>query len=305
MRPDPSGQLAGYLANNREAALVDLYTFVTTGGETIRCSGTAVPVSVPATMFDSNSANAGAGGPVAFALGPRFGRSKLTTKVGLQVDTMDLDIYAGQGDLLGSNYTWQQSFYWGVFDMATVELGRLICQPQPGGGLGPPVGYVVWFQGLVGQVDFGRTAIKVAVNSKLTLLNTQYPRRLWQHTCSHVFGDAMCQFDRQSLAMTVQAQANSTQFAINTGVSPNPFNLYNDGTIVGLSGANTNIKRTIYNLVNGIVDVVTPFIYPVAVNDYFTILPGCDRTVAMCQGTFNNLQHYGGQPYIVHAEFAV
>jgi hypothetical protein len=115
----------------------------------------------------------------------------------------------------------------------------------------------------------------------------------------------MCQFDRQSLANTVQAQAGSLSTHISTGFSPNPSNLYDDGTIIGLSGANSGLKRSIGAIVDGVVYLRVPLIWPPAIGDYFSVLPGCDHTITSCQNIFNNLIHFGGQPYVPQPEFSV
>ena len=81
--------------------------------------------------------------------------------------------------------------------------------------------------------------------------------------------------------------------------------LYNDGTIVGLSGANYNIKRTIGDANTGTTYTTAPFVYPIAVGDYFSMLPGCDRTLTTCQNVFNNLGHFGGMPYVPNSEFSI
>ena len=59
-------------------------------------------------------------------------------------------------------------------------------------------GTVVLFAGRVSDIDCSRTGIDLKCRSHLELLNIQMPRRLWQSSCTHVFGDAMCQFDRAS-----------------------------------------------------------------------------------------------------------
>lgn len=305
MRPDPSGQIQNFLNTNREYIIADIYTFVTYGGEVFRQSGYTVPFVIPGTMFDAYSVNAGTPGSIGFPLGPRFARSKITTKIGLQADAMTVTIQAGDGDRVGAgSYTWQNAFFQGVFDLAACELGRVVCQPSPG-GIGAIVGHVVWFRGLVGDVEVGRTAVNVTVNSNLTLFSTQYPRRLWQPTCSHVFGDAGCQFDRQSMAVTVQAQAGSGPSTIITGVIPSPSTLYNTGTILGISGFNTGYKRTIADASSGTADLYAPFVYPVMVGDYFSMLPGCDHTINTCVSVFNNYGHFGGQPFIPESEFSI
>lgn len=301
MRPT-SGDFNSYLQAHRFYVLPDLYTFRLQQGASVHYSAYALPFTVAAGYFDTYSLNAGS--TVTFFVGPRFGRTKVTTKIGVQVDTLSIQMMVGAGDLIGS-LTWQQAVINGVLDNAFIELGRLLCEPAPGGGVGPIHGYVVWFQGRVGDVEAGRTMITLTVNSTLTMLSTQYPRRLWQHDCSHAFGDAMCQFDRQSMASLIQAQAGSTQTLIVANLTPNPANLYTQGTAVGVSGQNTGYTQSVGATVSNGFQLNKPFIYPIAPGDAFNLLPGCDHRITTCQNVFNNLGHFGGQPYIPPAEFAV
>src|SRR6202035_3792726 len=116
----------------------------------------------------------------------------------------------------------------GEFDGATVELDRFFAPAQPD-GFGAPstdLGAIVWFYGRVADTDVGRSRIEMKVKSLLSLLaQQQMPRRLYQAACTHVFGDAMCTFDRASLAATVTAGAGSSQAAIAAGLSPSPATL--------------------------------------------------------------------------------
>jgi uncharacterized phage protein (TIGR02218 family) len=297
MRPAPAA-VAPFLAANRFFPLVSLFTFVLTTGEVLRYSGSTIPFVLGAGIFPAESLSSAGGN---FILGPRFGDPTVSTKIGVQADTTNIQIIASIGDLLHT-LTWQSAFRSGVFDGASVEVSRLVCRP----GSIAPVGAIVWFQGYVGQVEIGRTLITITANSMLGLLNVQYPRRLWQHTCSHVFGDAMCQFDRTTMAAAVFAQSSASQIEILTGFNPSPAILYNNGTIIGQSGQNNGIKRTIgiADRGDGVAYLTTPFIYPIAVGDAFQMLPGCGHNVTDCQ-MFNNLQHFGGMPYIPPAEFAI
>jgi uncharacterized phage protein (TIGR02218 family) len=133
----------------------------------------------------------------------------------------------------------------------------------------------------------------------------QMPRRLYQAACTHVFGDAMCTFNRASMAATEAALAGSTQAQIVTSLSPSPATLYNQGTIVGLTGPNAGQKRTIAQVAGGVVSLLKAWLYPVTVGDTFQLLPGCDHTTATCNNFFNNLIHFGGFPYIPPPELAV
>jgi len=140
--------------------------------------------------------------------------------------------------------------------------------------------------------------------SHLELLNIQMPRRLWQSSCTHVFGDAMCLFDRSSLAATFSAASGSTTTVIQG--APTTTTPYTQGTIIAVTGGNAGYSRTISSFVSGgTVTVKLAFLSPVAAGDQFQLLPGCDRTLATCTNVFNNAVHFGGFPYIPTPETAV
>jgi hypothetical protein len=305
MRP-ASAALTDYLAQNDTVAIADLYTFALPSGVTLRYSGWTTPLSIPGTAFPAGSLNYNATPYTDFALGPRFARSKVSTKIGVEPTVLDVSVLAGADDLVGS-FSFADAVRIGEFDGATLELDRLFCPAQIGGGpLDTSLGAVIWFYGRVADAEIGRSKIDIKVKSLMNLLALQQmPRRLYQAACGHVFGDAMCGFDRSSLAATATALTGSTQAQLVTALAPSPATLYDQGTVIGVIGANAGATRTVKQLVGGTVYLLKPFLYPVATGDSFELLPGCDHTTATCQTVFNNLAHYGGFPYIPPPELAV
>ena len=141
------------------------------------------------------------------------------------------------------------------------------------------------------------------------------PRRLYGASCGHVFGDAMCGYDRTNGknalgaatgigAVTIAALAGSTQAQIATSFTPSPATAYDQGTVTATAGANNGASRTIARLAGGNLDLLQPWLSPVSAGDNFQLLPGCDHTVATCNATFNNLARYGGFPYLPPPESA-
>ena len=316
MRPCSSA-LSTYLNSAANLAImqVDLYTFALTSGEVLRWSGSDMALTVPAVGFPVGSINHGA--DHTFALGPRFGRSKVTTKIGVQPAELDIEIIAGANDLVGT-FPIAEAVRLGIFDGATVELDRLFAPPQASGSgaLDTSLGTLLWFYGRVADCDVGRSMIAIKVKSLMNLLAIQQmPRRLYGASCTHIFGDAMCGYDRvagkNALGTstgngqaTVTAAAGTTQGLITcTGAVAA---IYNEGTITGATGANTGYRRTIANLGSGSqIGLFKAFLFPIAIGDTFTVLPGCDHTMATCNGTYQNLGRNGGFPYIPPPELAV
>jgi hypothetical protein len=173
VRPCSSG-LAAFLGNpaNRDVVQADLYTFALASGETLYWSGGNTALTIPAAGFPVGSINHGTS--QTFALGPRFGRSKITTKIGVEPAELDIDILAGADDLVGT-FPVAEAMRMGIFDGATVELDRLFAPPPSAGspGLDTSLGCLLWFYGRVAECDVGRSKIAMKVKSLMNLLAIQ------------------------------------------------------------------------------------------------------------------------------------
>jgi uncharacterized phage protein (TIGR02218 family) len=280
-----SAALTALLAGSDQFIMADLYTITLVGGSVLRYSAAPTALIVNGCTF---------------VLGPKFERSKIKVVIGTQVDELDVKIYPETRDLIGS-VPFLEAAWQGQLDGAILQLERAF---MPTYGDTSP-GTVVLFAGRISDIDCTRTGIEIRCRSHLELLNIQMPRRLWQSSCAHLFGDAMCQFDRSSLQANFTAQAGSTQAQIAASLSPSPASLYMQGTIVGLTGANAGSSRTVANMGAGWIYVKLAFLSPVMAGDEFRLLPGCDRTLATCSNVFNNAAHFGGFPYIPTPETAV
>jgi hypothetical protein len=315
MRPC-SAALAAYLATHDNVVVADLYTFALASGEVLRYSGWTTALSILGTAFPNGSLNYSTGSSAMFALGPRFGRSKVTTRIGVAPAELDVEVFAGAADLVGT-FPFADAVRLGLFDGATVELDRLFAPPQTAGSgaLDTSLGALLWFYGRVADSDVGRAKTAIKVKSLMNLLAIQQmPRRLYQASCGHVFGDAMCGYDRAAGknaagvatgngAATITAANGTTQALISAGGAV--ASVYNQGTITGATGANAGYRRTIANLGDGTqIRLFKPFLFPIAIGDTFTVLPGCDHTTSACQNLFDNLARYGGFPYIPPPESA-
>jgi uncharacterized phage protein (TIGR02218 family) len=280
-----SPALIALLGSSEQFIMADLYTFTLVGGSVLRYS--AAPTALTA---NGNY----------FALGPKFERSKTKVVTGTQVDELEIKAYPETTDLIGA-IPFLEAAWQGQLDGALLQLERAF---MPTYGDTSP-GTVILFAGRISDIDCSRTGIDIKCRSHLELLNIQMPRRLWQSSCTHVFGDAMCQFNRSSLQAAFSAGAGSTQAQIATTISPSPANLYIQGTIIGVTGGNAGSNRTVANMGGGRIYVKLAFLSPIVVGDEFQLLPGCDRTIATCTNVFNNAIHFGGFPYIPTPETAV
>src|SRR5271156_3382169 len=258
--------------------MADLYTFTLVGGTTIlRYSAALTPIVANGYLF---------------AAGPKFERSKTKIVIGTQVDELDIKIYPEMTDLVGST-SFLEAAWQGQFDGALLQLERAFMGADGGGYGDTSAGTVILFSGRISDIDSSRTGIDMKCRSHLELLNIQMPRRLWQPSCTHVFGDAMCQFNRATLQASFACLSGSTETQILSTINPTPAGLYVQGTIFGLTGANAGDSRTVTGMSSGNVSVKLAFLSPPMVGDQFQLLPGCDRSVATCTNVFNNVIHFG------------
>ena len=288
MKP-ASAALIALLNSSEQFIMADLYTFTLVGGATIlRYSAAPTPIVANGYLF---------------AVGPKFERSKTKVVIGTQVDEFDIKIYPEATDLVGST-PFLEAAWQGQFDGGLVQLERAFMGADAGGYGDTSAGTVILFSGRISDIDCSRTGVEMKCRSHLELLNIQMPRRLWQSSCTHVFGDAMCLFNRSSLAAMFSAANGSTTTVIQG--APTTATPYAQGTIIGITGGNAGYSRTISSFVSGgTVTVKLAFLSSVAVGDQFQLLPGCDRTLATCTNVFNNALHFGGFPYIPTPETAV
>lgn len=319
--------------------MADLYTFSLQGGETLRYTSYQTPLSAPAPNTDP----ATDGSPLyPFAIGAPIERTKITEKIGIEVSHLDITVYAGPDDLLafGSDLSWQAALHAGLFDGAWCRVWRAYITPPA-----TVVGTISRFFGRIGEVEIGRSKTKITVNGLTDLLTVQMPRRLFQAGCMHVFGGrdpvtdtvtGMCGYDRinglNALgtatgigAQTLTAISSTDNLLVSDSniiyvrFAPSPSTAYDNGSIIGLTGANAGYTRTIGKLggtpyfdepppappVNAIY-YLKPWLFPVVTNvDTFKLLPGCDHTLATCTNTFQNQLRYGGFPDIPPPESAV
>ena len=186
------------------------------------------------------------------------------------------------------------------------------------GPLNTSLGAIVWFYGRVADVSIERSVTKITVKALVNLLQQQQmPRRLFQSGCTHIFGDAMCGYDRVNGlnalgaptgigAITITASVGSSQTDILTVTSTAIY--YTQGTCLCLTGQNANISRGIIsNAIPTVIGLSRPFPFPIAAGDTFQLQPGCDHTAAGANGCVfkQNLLRYGGYDYVPPPEYAL
>jgi hypothetical protein len=174
-----SGALAAYLAITDQIDVADLLTItLANGGGTVRL-----------TTYDEDLLVAGN----AYSAGPTIYRRDLVkVAVGLVADPITLTISPAADALLGG-VSWQAAAQQGLFDGARVSVDKVF-MPEPGD---TSLGLVNLFAGRVADVDADRVSIELTCKSDVELLDTPFPRNLYQPTCDHTLFDSGARCSRR------------------------------------------------------------------------------------------------------------
>lgn len=266
--------------------MVDLYKITLNGGAVVRWHGG--PSNAPVTFTANGGPNPANG---SYLAGPLIDRGRISTKLGLEVATLDLKVSATRADRINGAPLIPFAQARG-FDGATVVLYRGFL-PRWGA---PLTGVVIAFSGRVTALkDVSRAQFTLTVSAWTVLLNVSMGPDIFQAGCLNTHYDADCGLTPVNVAGAVTAAASPTSFTTNLA---NPDHFFDKGALTFVSGANAGVGRAVQTFLNAAGQVSFSFGFPVtpAPGDQFNAVRGCLLTMADCQAQ-NNLIHFRGQPF--------
>lgn len=274
------GATLALLNGSADFQMVDLWAIRLNGGTVIYWHGAGINTPL---SFNGHT----------YLAGPGIDRGKISTKLGVEVATLDMTVSANSSDLI--NGAPLLPFAQGRgFDGATVVLYRGFLA-----NWNPPytiVGGVIAFSGRVTQLkDVSRAKFTMTVSAWTVLLNVNMGPDVFQAGCLNSHYDANCGLTATNVAGT--AAAGATTLAFNTSLSQAD-HYFDKGTITFTSGANSGLSRAIqtYLHASGAVTVAFPLPFAPANGDSFNAVRGCLLTMADCTAQ-SNLIHFRGQPF--------
>ena len=279
-----SGPLLTLMQSTTVFTLADLYTITLVGGAVLRFTDFDVDLPFGGNVFSSS--------------GPVFKRGKTRVVIGLEVDTLDVEIYPKQTDLV-NGLPMLAAAAAGSFDRASLKLERAYIGPVP-----VVVGAINLFSGIFADVSAARAGIKARINSDVAQFNISLPRNLYQAACLNALYSTDCGLSRAAAAVTGIDSGGSTVSLIKCTSLPQATGFFNTGYATWTSGALSGLTRTIKGFVPGSFSVYLPLPNAPANGDHFTIYPGCDKALSTCISK-GNKSHFRGCPFIPVPETAV
>lgn len=280
-----SPDLLNLLTTAQQFWMADLYTFALVDGTVLRYTSADVDIMVGVRTFSSH--------------GPVISRGRTRVALGMQVDTLDLNISADASHLVGGA-SFVQAATNGAFDGAEIELERAFA-PAPGEAI---AGTVLLFSGRISDTRATGLSVRMIARSHLELLNAPMPRNLYQPSCMYSLYDAGCGVSRAAHAVNSTAASGSTRQTINCALAEAAGH-FDIGEIVVTSGPNIGVRRTVRSYAPGIVRLAYPLPYSPLVGNAFTIYPGCDKRLVTCDVKFSNKPRFRATPFVPVPETAL
>ncbi|EXI85590.1 MAG: hypothetical protein AW11_03418 [Candidatus Accumulibacter regalis] len=306
-----SAGLIALLAGSNQFLMADLVTITLKSTYVIRITSADVDIVSDGHVFSPGGRYTNSGGSV-IAGGGRLlmQRGRLRTTKGLEVDTLDMTIFADPTNLMPlidfiNGETFIDAARNGVLDGATVRLERAFLSSWDAA----PVGTLVLFSGRVAEIQCSRTAVLMAINSDLELLNIKMPRNIYQPACANTVYDSACGAIKAAFTISGTVEAvNGTRSWFQGGGSGVPDGFFAQGVVTFFGGTNNLISRTVKAHAGLSVrqfQLIEPLPREPQIGDSFSAVAGCDRTAATCAAKFGNLARFRGHPHIPIPEKAL
>jgi uncharacterized phage protein (TIGR02218 family) len=265
--------------------MADLFTITLNNGSIFRYTNHDINLTVGGNLY----------------LSVPIERGSLSNSAGINVDELEITIHADDNFTI-SGTPIIQLFQTGTFDNAYLQLDRVF-SPTPWTFPMPNISsdYVLskQFLGRIDTPEIYSTTATLKAKSLTQLLNLKMPRNLIQSTCGNTLYDGTCGLTRATYQVNSYVTAESTATIIYASGLTQTAGYFSQGVIEFTSGTNLGLKRTVKtHAASGILTMILYFPNAPAINDTFTIVPGCDKSMATCQNTFNNLRNYRGMPFV-------
>lgn len=280
-----SEELVNFLAriDSEKLRVADLYTFSLTNGTVLRFTSADFDINYNGNTYSRKNAC--------------ISRSSMNWETGLSVDDLTIEFNPSEDDVLGS-VSLVQAFRNGSFDGAKFRIDLAF---YTDGWDSEPEVLEKLFAGTIDVDEVGGSYVKCTAKSYTELLDTQFPMHVYQPSCCYSLYGAGCGVNRANFSQTGYVLQNSTKKKINCNFSKDA-GYYQNGVVTFLSGKNINVKRSVKVHEKTFLELSTPLQYPPAIGDRFEVAAGCNKTIATCEGKFNNKANFSGTPYVPKAE---
>lgn len=299
----PAG-LITFLQNNRNVFKADLFIITLPTGTVLYATegqfDITVPSGTPGWTGATTTFNALKYG--------RWSRGPITSEASfkLSANTMSLTCVAQPATLYpGLTIGILNAALNHLFDGSTVQV-LTAYMPMNGYGNVSNGLETKWFGYITKVPSLNRNKVEFECADPFYRLNMKVPSRLFQSNCPWAFCDVNCTLSATNYTVNFLAKTGSTQLILIPVVAfTQAAGYFTQGVVKCTSGQNAGLSQTVKLHASGQLSLMVPWILPVAVNDGFSVIAGCDKTLTSCKGRVqangtpvDNSLHHGGTPFV-------
>lgn len=227
-----------------------------------------------------------------------FSAAEIGSSLGLSVDTTEV---AGA---LSSTRIAEEDLVLGLWDNADIRVWRVDWSNVEN--------RVRVRTGSLGEITRGDLAFMAEIRGLAHRLN-QERGRTYQRVCDAVLGDARCQVDLDDSAYAgsgVVAGSSDGILLRVTGINSFADGWFAGGVLTWTSGANSGSRIEVAAHADGPgggrwLQLKQAAARPIADNDTFDIVAGCDKQWTTCRAKFSNGNNFRGFPHMPGNDFAL
>jgi uncharacterized phage protein (TIGR02218 family) len=117
--------------------------------------------------------------------------------------------------------------------------------------------------------------------------------------CNADLGDDRCAVDLGPFTETAAVTtATSDRIFTASALAAFAANWFAGGKVTWTSGLNDGLNMEVKTSSAGVIELVLPMPFAVALTDSFSVYAGCDKTLATCLSKFNNVVNFRGFPHL-------
>lgn len=216
-----------------------------------------------------------------------YTRSAISTNATLSVDNLDLE------GILSDDAITEADLLAGLWDFAEIRIFEVNRQDT--------TQQRKLRRGWLGEVTIRDSRFVTELRGLAQVLQSTVGE-LYSAACRADFCDARCGLNIADYtdSGSVTGVTSNRVFADTSLVAADGF--YDGGLVTWTSGLNTGLAMEVKTYTTGAVALQQPMPYEVAVGDAFTITQGCDKSLATCRDTYNNVVNFRGEPYVPGAD---
>lgn len=158
----------------------------------------------------------------------------------------------------------------------------------------PDKQFIVYWKGRIVGAKTSGNQVEVQCESIFTSIKRPGLRARYEYGCRRTLYMRGCNVDKEAFKYRGNVTAITGGLNVDVyGASNKPDGYYTGGMIIDANG----VPRFIINHVGNVVTLTRP-LHELSVGDTVALYPGCDHLKETCKNKFNNLDNFGGFPWI-------